>query len=431
LSKLMDSLNDWIRSFQSGKAWFNKLESEQTKRVYLTYLKKFCDAVQKNPDELVELKLEGLKNIGTAKEFQMEILLEDFLENPRDYFEKVKHLHKDYANYAKEGLTNASKVNVKSAVLSFFKHNRRRLEFCAEKWRPQEARERCPTIEDVQALAENCKVKRDKAIVWFLASAPFREQTLVKLNWSDLQPTEDKDIPIKIVVESARLKGKGKGRYRGLKQISFLHWFAYQKLMSYKKELQRELEKEGEALSEDMALFVSYRKNGKDKFSALSKQRLRDIFEDASLSAWGNLEEKRFSPHNLRDFVNTALINAGVVGEPKSCILGHKIKGVDKHYTDVGQLRLLEKLKKAIPYLIPEHKLSKPDFEYQPVVSQIKRETQELSEKLETIIPIIGDLAEKLLENPDKQLARADVQHMKDKVLALKKALKPRDQQNT
>lgn len=423
----MDSLKEWIRSFQSGKVWFNKLESEETKRVYLSYFNRFCDAVQKNPDELIEMKLEGLKNIGTSKEFQMEILLEDFLENPKEYFAKVKHLNKDYEKYAREGLTHASKVNVKSATLSFFKHNRRRLESCAEKWRPQEAKERCPTLEDVQSLAENCKIKRDKTIVWFLGSAPFREETLVKLTWNDLQPTNDKEIPIKIVIESARLKGKGKGRYRGLKQISFLHWFAYQKLMAYKKELLRELAKENKEFSEDMPLFVSYRRNHQNKFTALSTQRIRDIFENASLSAWGNLEEKRFSPHNMRDFVNTALINAGIVGEPKSCVLGHKIRGVDKHYTDVGQLKLLEKLKKALPYMIPEHKLKKPDF--QPVIHQIKQDTQQLTEKLDIIVDVIGSLAEKVLDNHDLQLAEAELQELKDRVSALKKGLKTKDKQ--
>ena len=37
--------------------------------------------VNKNPTQLIELKLEGLKNTGTAKEWQCEQLMVDYLHN--------------------------------------------------------------------------------------------------------------------------------------------------------------------------------------------------------------------------------------------------------------------------------------------------------------------------------------------------------------
>lgn len=77
MSKLMDSLTEWIRQFRCGKIWINKLVSKETKRVYLSYFKKFCDAVGKNPDELINMKLEGMKNVGTQKEFNIKLPLKE------------------------------------------------------------------------------------------------------------------------------------------------------------------------------------------------------------------------------------------------------------------------------------------------------------------------------------------------------------------
>jgi hypothetical protein len=37
-------------------------------------------------------------------------------------------------------------------------------------------------------------------------------------------------------IESKRLKGAGIGKYKGLKQITFLHKFAFEKLEAYRKE---------------------------------------------------------------------------------------------------------------------------------------------------------------------------------------------------
>ena len=73
----------WIESFPSGLKWINALPSKNTKIQYATYLKLYCDAVQKNPEELIALKIEGLKHTGDIEEFQAE----DLLEN---YFSKAK-----------------------------------------------------------------------------------------------------------------------------------------------------------------------------------------------------------------------------------------------------------------------------------------------------------------------------------------------------
>ena len=96
-------------------------------------------------------------------------------------------------------------------------------------------------------MANNVNWKRDKALIWFTASACFREGTLEKLTWGDLKLTEDPEAPIMITVKGRRMKGSGKGRYGGIEQTCFLHKYAYNLLMEYKKEAVRKLLKKYKA----------------------------------------------------------------------------------------------------------------------------------------------------------------------------------------
>lgn len=64
MSEMVDSRIAWLLQFESGKIWYNKLTSVETKRMYLRNLERYCKAVKKNPDELVELKMDGQRNIG-------------------------------------------------------------------------------------------------------------------------------------------------------------------------------------------------------------------------------------------------------------------------------------------------------------------------------------------------------------------------------
>ena len=163
------------------------------------------------------MKVQGLKNTGESNEFQAEELLEEYLFSAK--------------------LTNPIKEQIKASVLSFFKHNRRRLDSeTAKNISKPTPKQRTPKIEELEKLESVMTTQRDRALIWFLASSGCRIGTVKLLKWSDLQPTKDSEVPYKMVIEAARLKGRGKGRYAGLKQITFLHRFAAQRLEEYKLE---------------------------------------------------------------------------------------------------------------------------------------------------------------------------------------------------
>lgn len=83
MSKMTDSIEAWLLSFDCGKKWFNTISSARTKEMYSKGLKQYCDAVGKTPDELLKLKptlfeiaqLMQKGTVGTDSEFQAENLL--------------------------------------------------------------------------------------------------------------------------------------------------------------------------------------------------------------------------------------------------------------------------------------------------------------------------------------------------------------------
>jgi hypothetical protein len=338
MSKTTESLKKWLKSFHSGKVWLSKLRSNVTVRVYLPNFKRYCEATDKNPDELIRLKMEGQQNVGTNKEFQAEEL-HDLTIDGLD-------------------LTPHGKANMSMAVISFYKHNRRPFVNVKNFERP-EAKKRTPTLSDIEDLGHVAKTRRDEFLIWFLATAPFREGTLDKLTFSDLVKTGDEELPIMVNVEAGRLKGNGRGKYKGLRQICFVNYFVETKLKDYVTEAKRR----GIEINPETSLFVSYNGKGKAvKGSVLSKNRIRDIFSDLSLEAWDDLEQKRFSPHDIRSFTNTAMEKAKITENWRSVIMGHKPRGVKgKFYSDPATKELLAQFKTALPYIIPTHRQKTPE----------------------------------------------------------------------
>lgn len=338
----MTELRDnWLNSYSSGRLWLNKLGSPHTKKKFTEYFWTYCEAVKKTPDELIALKIEGLQNVGTVKEWQAEDLLEGF--------------------FAQTDMKPTAKLMLKNSVFSFYKHNRRALEAQTAsnvKNETPESKKRKPTLEDLKNLENAGHLARDKAIVWFIASTSCRVGTVALLNWQDLKPTGNPEVPYSLEIESKRLKGAGIGKYKGLKQITFLHKYASEKLEAYKQEAKLK----GYDLKPESPLFIRYWNKGEIK--RLAPKAFGLFFDNLSLNAWGDLEQKRFSPHDLREFFQSAMENAGVNPNTISPIMRHKVKGVDQHYSSHDIEELLVKYQTALPWMVLE------------TVEQVKAETQ-------------------------------------------------------
>ena len=144
---MTDALTEWVLNFNSSTSWFNKLDALNTKRTYLPHFKKYCDWTKRNPDELIQLKIEGLQAINTSKEFQAEDFLEKFISTSK--------------------APSSIRDGVRSAVISFYKHNRRPLVNIKEVSTP-ESKKRCPKTQDILEFENALGTYRDKFLCWFI-----------------------------------------------------------------------------------------------------------------------------------------------------------------------------------------------------------------------------------------------------------------------
>ena len=323
-----------------------------------------------NPDQLINLKIQGLKAVATEKEFQAERKLEQYLRE--------------------SDMTPSVKAEAKNAVISFYKHCWRNLNSnVASDIEAPEAKKRTPTIEDIEALDENMTTCRDRALVWFFPSTAVRIETLTKLFKRDLKTTGDSEVPYYMEIEAQRLKGHGVGKYKGLRQVTFVHKLAWQKLEDYFAEAKRK----GYNLTDDSPLFIAYKGHFSKiekklavkpkKVRAITQSAINQVYDNASLSAWKDLEVKRFSPHDFRDFTQSQLENADINANIIAPIMAHKVKNaVDSHYSSHLWQELLPKYKQALNYLLPVS------------VEKLKTETDQL--KVEN---------DKLIKEHQKQIA--------------------------
>lgn len=390
MSKMTDDTLAWLKGFSSSNQWIKGIRSQETLDNYTKYLHQYCQAVQKNPDELIALKVEGLRNIATEKEFQAEQLLNNYLYDNTD-------------------LTINIKLSVWNAVKSFYKANWRELnKNVGKELTKPEPDPRTPKMKDIIEMEEAMTYHRDKAILWFVESASCRQGTTIKLNWKDLKPTSEllkhtrdegqstrslqedsqiaKEVPFYLEIESERLKGAGKGKYKGVKQISFLHHFAVKKLEAYKEELK----KRNITITPDAPIFVALESNQHNRKGDRLTQ-LQSIFWNASVMAWQE-GEKMFSAQDFRDVLQSALENANVHPNIASPMLAHKVKGVDKHYSNHDIVEFLFAFRSALPWLLPQtvEKVTAKLDEEQRRLSIVENRNTTLEKKVDDMSQLIG-----------------------------------------
>ena len=138
---------------------------------------------------------------------------------------------------------------------------------------------------------------------------------------------------------------------------------------------------------------------------AITEGAINQVYDNASLMAWKDLETKRFSPHDNRDMLQNALENANVNANMIAPMLGHKPKNaVDFHYSDHLWQELLPKYKQALPYLLP--------VSVEKVKSELDTTKQELT------------ATQKKYENLEDKFVEQLAQKQKETMQAVMKMLK-------
>lgn len=416
----------------SGQNFFDKKmkNSKATELTYTMRLKTYCDNIGKNPDQLIALKLEGLQNVNTEKEFQAENLLENFLRQD-------KYLSKDENGKTKEReFTESSKIAMLAAIKSFYASTRGRdlTKDTGEFLETPEAKKRTPTLEDCLKLEEAMMTDRDKFLVWFLQSIQVRKGTLRQLKFGDLKPLNDKDVPFWLQVGAKRLKGGGKGKYRKAKHIGFLHYYAAQNFEAYKEELKQK----SIPFNDNTPLFVSYKSTAQGK-KGEGLTNIYALFVDASEKAFKG--EKRFSAHDFRDIIPTILKNKlKISGNLVKALSSHVPQGIEAIYESTNDSEdkpdedLLKVFKQCLPYLVPETvaelkvELNEQKTENQKQQSQLEAQNSKIVEQQQKIDLIMAFMEQFKQEQQERfkriDEAKAEFEESNAKLLEQTKKLK-------
>lgn len=305
-------IEQWANYWPEVVRWLGKL---QEKRKSSYYLNRFCQWASLNPKELL-----ALKNDPSSKE--AEKLLDTFVSQNI------------------EGMTNATKFNIVIAVKSFFKHNYSDLARASgviylEKKKPYHK----PTKEELRKLREWCFNPRDRSIISLAASTSIAKETIVNLKWGHLEDNwETQDIP-HISVPPELIKGHGRGKYKGVRQETFLTPEAKKDLLTYREWIER---KTSRKVTKEDHIYVDTRA----PYNPLSYQRLGGIIWELSKRAG-----IPFSLHDCRRYVETALEEARIPPNWARKIRGRKVRGEEAPYSQPAIEQLRQFYREAAPKL--------------------------------------------------------------------------------
>ena len=314
----------WASKYPDVERWLGHL---QRKEMNAFYFCQFCERVKLTPPELLSLKAKD----PAANE--------------------VEKLLDDFCNLSDKEYSNSTKYHVSISVKSFFRWNYRDLaKACGAvnlvKVKPYNRL----TKESLRKLWSYTRNMRERALIPFVLSTAIAKGTLAQLQWNDLEENwEEQELPC-INIPPEKLKGGGIGRYKGVRQITFLTPEAKSALIEYKNWIERKLNVKLKP-TDNIWLDVrgSYKALGYDSFSTIISR----LSKDSGVN---------FTWHDARRWVNTALEQVAISPNWARKIRGRKVKGEEAPYSQPAIKQLRAKFKEAVPLLefITERKTEIP-----------------------------------------------------------------------
>jgi len=316
--KASNVLEAWAGKFDNIKRWLPKIQKKQTSALNLYY---YCYWAEIDPNELLALK-------DDRSSTKAEEMLDTFVADNDT------------------GLTQAGKYNVIIAVKSFFKHNYKDLAKAsgAIQYAPKEQYK--PTKDDLRKLYRQCYNPRDRSMLTLICCTGIAKETLSKLTWGHLEKDwQTKDTP-HISIGPELIKGHGRGRYKGVRQETFLTPEAKRDLVEYREWITK---RTGQPVTAKDKIYVMIRK----PFEPCSYDRIGSIFIEMSDRAGVS-----FSPHDARRYVQTALEEARIPANWARKIRGRKVRGEEAPYSKPAIEKLRQFYRKdgvdKLQFLTPE-----------------------------------------------------------------------------
>jgi len=322
-------LDEWGNEYQSVRRWLSKI---QRKNDATFDLYRFCKWAQMSPDELLALKED-------PKSMEAETLLDDF------------KISDEYTLSVRRRIL----INVKS----FFKGNYKGLAAKAgivDEYVKQKPYHKL-TKEDIYKLWRMCFNPRDRFLLSLVFSSGIAKESIIKITWGHLEGDWEKQRIVHISLEPEIIKGHGRGKYKGVRQETFLAPSAKRDLLEYKAWIEEKL---GRPVTKDDPLILTT----EQPYEAISYTRLTNIF--ISLQKRTGV---MVSPHDARRYVENALESANIHINRCRKIRGRKIKGEEDPYSQPAIEELRIDYAKALDDL--EFQIEKPAIKPEDVRKEI------------------------------------------------------------
>jgi hypothetical protein len=306
----------WANRIETVKTWFSHLQQKEL-NAYSLY--RFCEWAKKTPDEILE---EKRKNSSANV---IEKLLDKFVTDPSFLNSFKYHVSIAVKSYCHWNYVDLAKASGQVVLEKKKEYNKLSKEGLRKLW----MRARNP---------------RDRALIPFVTSTGIAKETLSKLTWGLLEEDwETKDTPA-LDIPSALIKGHGVGRYKGVRQITFLTPEAKRELINYRDWLEQRL---GRKLKPEDKIWYETKRHTKgsqlepvtyDSFSTLVTR----LAKDAGV---------KFTWHDGRRWLTTAVETIGLTPNWARVLRGRKVSGSENPYSRPAIEALRAKFLEAVSFL--------------------------------------------------------------------------------
>jgi integrase len=352
----------WAPNYPEVERWLTKIQQKEGS-AHSFY--RFCEYVKKTPTELLALKEKDMTT-----------------NPPQNVIEKMLD---SFCGDLEADFTNAERFNIAISVKSFFKWNYRELARASGIVNLEKVKDYNPLTKDIlRKIYDRARNPRDRALVIFVTSTGIAKETLSKLKWSHLEENwQNVQLPC-VQIGSESLKGHGVSKYKGVQQITFLTPEAKRELINYKEWIEQKIGRR--LLSNDNVWFG-----------------IVEPFEPLSYTALGGLAIRlgketgvKFSLHDGRRWINTALEQIGISQNWARKIRGRKVKGEEAPYSRPAIEQLRAKFAEAVRYL----EFTSADTTAEDRLKKVEELTKSLSEEQKKAF---GDLGFQLRSKGKKQ----------------------------
>lgn len=319
------NLEKYSEAHKDVSRWMSKIPSKKSRYYYIRGIKRFCECFKIDgepctPEKLMELSKED-KRKGDV---ERERMLDDFC---RELIEK-------------ELIFKSDLWQISKAVKSFFKHNYYPISSEAGKVEVSYKKQKRPTKEEIKEFIKVGGLNfRDTALIYFTSSYCLRISEVPRVLWGDIQGLQTDEFPY-IEIDDKRLKGGGKGRYKGTVMRGFLFPSARKILLKYLTYLEKKL---GRSIQPTDPLFFTE----DAPYHGIDAETIAAVMKRAQKRS-----EIHLKFHDLRRYYTGIIDEVGSISEiHKKLLTGHKLGGIDRSYSLPTTEELRTSFKKMVTYL--------------------------------------------------------------------------------